>query len=66
MPNPLQDLIDKLGVERRLVTAGRSKGMLDPFRPVREEEEAVLRATLEEVHGAFKVFRERTTLETGC
>ncbi len=56
MPNPLQDLIDKLGVERRLVTAGRSKGMLDPFRPVREEEEAVLRAMLEEVHGAFKVF----------
>jgi protease-4 len=27
-------LMDKLGVERRLITAGENKGMLDPFSPV--------------------------------
>lgn len=47
------DAMDKLGVERRLVTAGRHKGILDPFSPVRDEEIAHLRSLLEEVHGEF-------------
>ncbi len=47
------DAMDKLGVERRLITAGEHKGLLDPFLPVREEELAHLRTLLEEVHGHF-------------
>src|SRR5688572_10236575 len=31
-------LMDKLGVERRLITAGKNKGMLDPFSPVDESD----------------------------
>src|SRR5438105_14011887 len=31
-------LMDKLGVERRLITAGENKGMLDPFSPLREKD----------------------------
>ncbi|MFV0475841.1 MAG: S49 family peptidase [Pikeienuella sp.] len=39
-----QDLIARHGVERRVHTAGRSKSMLDPFRPEREEDvERILR-----------------------
>ena len=47
------DAMEKLGVERRLVTAGRHKGLLDPFSPARDEEIAHLRAMLEEVHDQF-------------
>ena len=45
--------MDKLGVERRLLTAGEHKGLLDPFSPVREEEVRHLRSLLEEVHDHF-------------
>lgn len=39
-----QDLIAKHGVERRVHTAGRSKSMLDPFRPEKPEDvERILR-----------------------
>ena len=34
----LTGLIEKLGVERRVHTAGKSKAMLDPFRPENEED----------------------------
>ena len=47
------DAMHKLGVERRLVTAGEHKGFLDPFSPATEEELARLRSMLEEVHGEF-------------
>ena len=33
-------LMDKLGVERRLITAGENKGMLDPFSPLDEKDKA--------------------------
>ena len=33
-------LMDKLGIERRLITAGENKGMLDPFSPVDEKDMA--------------------------
>ena len=33
-------LMDKLGVERRLLTAGENKGMLDPFSPVDPKDKA--------------------------
>ena len=45
--------MDKLGVERRLITAGEHKGLLDPFSPARDEELAHLRSLLSEVHGEF-------------
>ena len=45
--------MDKLGVERRLITAGRHKGFLDPFSPVRDEEVVHLRSLLEEIHDEF-------------
>ncbi|CAN5155285.1 S49 family peptidase [soil metagenome] len=46
-------LIERIGVERRVHTSGKSKAMLDPFRPEREEDVARLRAIQEDVHAAF-------------
>ena len=47
-------LIEKLGVERRVHTAGESKAMLDPFQPEKPDEVARLKALQEEVHENFK------------
>lgn len=53
------EAMDKLGVERRLLTAGEHKGFMDPFSPVKEEEEAHIRGMLEEIHQQFiQVVRE--------
>jgi len=41
------------GVERRVYTAGKSKSMLDPFRPENEEDVARLKVLLEQMHGLF-------------
>ena len=46
-------LLERIGVERRVYTAGESKAMLDPFRPEREDDVARLRAIQEDVHAAF-------------
>jgi protease IV len=46
-------LMDKLGVERRLITAGDNKGMLDPFSPVDEKDVKHARAMVEEIHQQF-------------
>jgi serine protease SohB len=46
-------LIDRIGVERRVYTAGTSKSMLDPFQPVREEDVARLKMMQEDVHAGF-------------
>lgn len=43
----------KLGVERRLLTAGENKGFLDPFSPVDPNQETHARAMLAEVHDQF-------------
>lgn len=45
--------MEKLGVERRLVTAGQSKGFLDPFSPMKEEDLQHLRGMLEDIHQQF-------------
>ena len=45
--------MDKLGVERRLLTAGANKGFLDPFSPANPEQEAYARQMLEEIHQQF-------------
>ncbi len=46
-------LMDKLGVERRLLTAGENKGMLDPFSPQNEKQTAFARAMLDQIHRQF-------------
>jgi protease-4 len=43
----------KLGVERRLLTAGAHKGFLDPFSPLNEKEVEDAKAMLDEIHGQF-------------
>lgn len=45
--------MEKLGVERRLLTAGENKGFLDPFSPVDLEQQAFAKQMLEEIHGQF-------------
>jgi len=49
----LPSVLDKLGVERRVHTAGRSKSMLDPFRPENPEDVARLQGWLAELHAFF-------------
>jgi len=52
-------LMEKLGIERRLLTAGRNKGMLDPFSPQDEEQQAYARLMIDQVHQQFiKVVRD--------
>ena len=45
--------MEKLGVERRLVTAGENKGFLDPFSPVDPKQKAHVQAMLAEIHQQF-------------
>ena len=47
------DAMHKLGVERRLVTAGEHKGFLDPFSPATDEEVTHLESMLRQVHDEF-------------
>lgn len=55
----LTGLLDKLGIERRLQTAGRNKGIGDPFSPITDEQKAHLQAMLDDIHQQFiKVVRE--------
>ncbi|MFT7721777.1 MAG: S49 family peptidase [Roseateles sp.] len=46
-------LMDKLGVERRLLTAGENKGMLDPFSPADPKQRAYAQAMLDQIHQQF-------------
>jgi protease-4 len=46
-------LMQKLGIERRLLTAGENKGFLDPFLPVDEAQKRHAQALLEDVHRQF-------------
>ena len=45
--------MDKLGVERRLLTAGENKGFLDPFSPQDEKQKEHARLLLGEIHKQF-------------
>ena len=47
------DAIARLGVERRIHTAGEKKSILDPFRPESEEDVARLKRLQAEIHEAF-------------
>ncbi len=46
-------LMDKLGVERRLQTAGANKGFLDPFSPQSEKQRAFAQSMLNQIHQQF-------------
>jgi protease-4 len=45
--------MEKLGVERRLLTAGANKAMLDPFSPENPRQTALAKAMVEQIHGQF-------------
>jgi len=46
--------LEKLGVERRLITSGNNKAFLDPFSPVKADEVAHMETLLEDIHEQFK------------
>ena len=45
--------MEKLGVERRLLTSGENKAMLDPFSPLSAQHETFARAMLHQIHQQF-------------
>ena len=47
------ELMNKLGVERRLMTAGANKGFLDPFSPQTEQQRKHAQAMLDQIHSQF-------------
>jgi protease IV len=52
-------LMGKVGVERRLLTAGENKAMLDPFSPVNPKHQQLAQTMLNQIHEQFKtVVRE--------
>jgi protease IV len=46
-------LMDKAGIERRLLTAGENKGFMDPFSPQSEKHKAHSQLMLDEIHQQF-------------
>ena len=46
-------LMDKLGVERRLLTAGENKGFMDPFSPQTEKQRQYAQTMLDQIHQQF-------------
>ena len=56
----LDKFIDRFGIERRVHTAGKDKGALDPFRPERPDDVALLKDLQRDVHEVFiSVVKER-------
>ncbi|MEL7049395.1 MAG: S49 family peptidase [Pseudomonadota bacterium] len=49
----LDKAIEKLGVERRVYTAGTSKSQLDPFKPENPDDVARLRSVQDDIHDVF-------------
>lgn len=47
------DLIDKVGIERRIMTSGENKAFLDPFSPQRDDETEFWKSVLETTHQQF-------------
>ncbi len=45
--------MEKLGIERRLLTAGSNKGFLDPFSPQNAEQKVHAQEMLDEIHKQF-------------
>ncbi|SDN22644.1 signal peptide peptidase SppA [Vreelandella arcis] len=49
----LQEAIDRLGVERRVLTAGDNKAFLDPFQPLDDDAETFWQGVLNSTHQQF-------------
>ena len=49
----VQELMKKLGIENRTITAGENKALLDPFQPLKPEQRAHLQKMLDQVHQHF-------------
>lgn len=49
----VHEAMERMGIERRLYTAGENKGFLDPFSEASPEDEAWTRGLLDEIHGQF-------------
>jgi len=47
------DMVQKIGVERRIYTSGSSKSQLDPFLPVKESDLAVQKHLMDNIHREF-------------
>jgi len=47
------ETMDKLGVERRVITAGENKAFLDPFSPLPEKQREYARSLLDDIHQQF-------------
>lgn len=47
------DTMQKLGVERRLLTAGAHKALLDPFSPAKPDENKYMQSLIDQVHQQF-------------
>lgn len=45
--------MEKLGIERRLLTAGENKGFLDPFSPLDAHQRAYAQALIDDIHRQF-------------
>jgi protease-4 len=45
--------MEKLGVERRLITAGENKAMLDPYSPLSDKHRAYAQALVDHIHQQF-------------
>ena len=50
------DALGKLGIERRVHTAGAKKALLDPFRPESEEDLLLLRELQQDIYDIFKEY----------
>jgi protease IV len=49
----LTGAMEKFGIERRLITAGDNKAMLDPFSPLPERQRALAQGMLDQIHAQF-------------
>jgi len=49
----LPEAMEKIGVERRVHTAGKSKSLMDPFKPEKPADVKKLKGWLEDLHGTF-------------
>ena len=47
------EALEKLGIERRVLTAGENKALFDPFSPQRSEEVQHLQSMLDDIHRQF-------------
>ncbi len=47
------NIMEKIGIERRIFTSAEHKGFLDPFSPIKENEALILKSMLKDLHQQF-------------